>query len=662
MKIAKIHIVLIIFLLLFPYSLSAKNYYISATGNDNNNGSIENPWLSLEKVSAALAGDGFIQAGDSILFKSGDTFLGRLVCYRSGNAGNPIVISSYGEGEKPILTGSGNIVSGDNIEVIKLINTSHIVVDGLWLKNDRKIIGDITWGTNSSQGIKVEAKKWGGVIRDLTFINLKFTDIFGVDMIDWLGNFTDGIGAHGIWLDSEKNDLESNPVKVVGIEDVLIENCEFYNIGNRGISVRKLGNVRNNPVHEEERVKNIIIRNNNFERLGGDGIVLASVCYALIENNEFTDMGWGDRNSFTDRYRAYGEGCWIWDTRFLVFQYNRQYRANGKGDTYASHIDFFCQHVIFQYNYSEDTEGGFCEILGDCKNITWRYNVSVNDGFRETGHNRYSIWLSGYVGKDQAPVPSDNCYVYNNTIYLDKSVCKPDISIFAKNTYIYNNIFQASGGAQIGAGEVDIDIQPGGELVVSNNLFYGDIANDFTKLDDNKIFGQDPQFVNPLSENGSMDGFNIQQGSPAIDAGIAFAEPAFSKAGIGIFEDISPKATQDAFSNEVDLLNIIPNIGASDAFNGNLSTILNPLAQDEKFFTVVSNPVTDLLRLKLEEPTNNSVITVFNVKGEELYVSSNHAGDHEILVQVPARAKNGIYFIRLKQEQREQYARFILYR
>ncbi len=469
MKITKIHIVLLICWLLIPSGLFARNYYISATGNDTNDGSIEYPWLTLAKVSAAAANDnngGFIQPGDSILFRAGDTFVGRLMIQRSGAANNPIVISSYGQGEKPIISGSGNIESGDNIEAVKLINASYIVVEDIWIKNDRKNIGTITWSTNGSQGIAVVANKWGGVIRDLTFRDVKISDVFGVDMIDWLGNNTDDIGVRGIWFDSEMNDGET----LVGIEDVLIENCYFYNIGSRGIAARHLTNIRNNPIHEEDRNKNFVIRNNTFERLGGSGVVLASVYNALIENNDFIDMGWGDRNSYTDRYRAYGEGCWLWNSRNIVYQYNSQYRANGKGDTYASHIDFFCQNIIFQYNYSEDTEGGFCEILGDCKNISWRYNVSVNDGFRENGHNRYSIWLSGYVGTDQTPVPSDSSFIYNNTIYLDKADRKPDISVFAKNTYIYNNIFHATGGAQIGAGGVDIDIEPGGELQVSNNL------------------------------------------------------------------------------------------------------------------------------------------------------------------------------------------------
>src|SRR5205085_7651604 len=46
-----------------------------------------------------------IVAGDSILLKCGDTFYGSIVVTRSGTSEEPIVISSYGTGNKPLITG-----------------------------------------------------------------------------------------------------------------------------------------------------------------------------------------------------------------------------------------------------------------------------------------------------------------------------------------------------------------------------------------------------------------------------------------------------------------------------------------------------------------------------------------------------------------------------
>lgn len=657
-------LVKITFILLFlPFSLLAKNYYVSTDGNDVKDGSIENPWLTLAKVTAAAANDnngGFIQPGDSILFRAGDTFEGQLSFNRSGSAETPIVISSYGEGDLPILSGSGNVPTGDFIEVIKLINTSHIVMEGLWIKNDRKNKGDINWGTNTSYGIKVTANKWGGLSKDLTFRNLRITDIFAYDMLDWEGKFTrDYYNAKGIFFDSDT----VTPTVDVGINDVLIEDCYFYNLGSTAISVRHLGSY-NNPISDDERNLNYVIRNNTFEKLGGDGVVFASVCNGLVENNEFIDLGWGDHTSSTDRYYGRGEGCWIWDSHHIIVQYNKQLRARGFGDTYGSagHIDFFCKNAIFQYNYSEDTEGGFVEILGDCENSIFRYNVSVNDGFRANGHHRYSIWLSGFVGKDKTPVPSNESYIYNNTIYLDKPAYKPDIEIFAKNTYIYNNIFYAMNGAQIGAGGVNIDIQSGSELLVSNNLFYGDIATEFTNLDNNQISGQDPLFTNPVSENGNLENFNIQANSPVIDAGKTFPEPEFPMAGKGIFKDITPVASSDAYGNAVDLKNIPPNIGASNAHNTGTPVGVDNIRQVNDMFTIYPNPVKDVLNLNIDVPAQKLELSIYTIIGELIYASVINQNERYLQIQLPDAAKNGIYFIRMIQEERIQNARFILYR
>lgn len=83
----------------------AKTYYISqSTGNDNWNGQAETqkgdagPWKSLAKASSVE-----LVAGDRILLKSGDTWDDVLRPKGSGTATNPIVISSYGEGKRPLI-------------------------------------------------------------------------------------------------------------------------------------------------------------------------------------------------------------------------------------------------------------------------------------------------------------------------------------------------------------------------------------------------------------------------------------------------------------------------------------------------------------------------------------------------------------------------------
>ncbi|OHX64650.1 T9SS type A sorting domain-containing protein [Flammeovirga pacifica] len=598
--------------------LASNIYYFSNNGDDQNEGTKDAPWKSLEKATsiAKLSNNGgLLQPGDQVLFKSGDTFEGQFLIACSGTEEAPIIISHYDEGELPILSGSGNLPGGDYIETIKMTNTSYVTLDGIWVKNDRKNKGEFLWNTNTSIGIKVYANKWSGLQKGLKFINLKITDIFGIDMIDWEGKFTlDYYTAHGIFFDSEPDNLQANPIKQIGIDDVLIENCYFYNIGSRGINVRHLTNIRNNPIDEEDRNRNYIIRNNTFEKLGGDGIVFASACNAIVEKNDFIDLGWGDHKSSTDRYFGRGEGCWIWNTRNIIVQYNRQYRARGFGDTYGAggHIDFFCKNAIFQYNYSEDTEGGFCEILGDCVNSTFRYNVSKNDGFRD--FHGYTIWVSGFVGGDEDPVRSDSNYVYNNTILLDKAGYNPNISIYAKNTFIYNNIFKATNGASIGSKSVEIDIEEGSQLYVSNNLFSGSISRYLSVLDDHAIIDKDPLFMDVSDDD--IDGFQLKEGSPAIDNGKKFPEPSFPMAGKGIFKNIDLYTTTDIYGNEVDINQFLPNIGADNQYNSKkenhvLSISSNPI----KLFDFYPNPTSNEVTIKTTQQGGEYIVKIFSVVG-----------------------------------------------
>ena len=70
-------------------------YYVSADGNDENNGKTpETAWKTLERASNVGA------AGDVIYFRRGDLFRGNLVT-KPG-----VAYSAYGEGDKPIICGS----------------------------------------------------------------------------------------------------------------------------------------------------------------------------------------------------------------------------------------------------------------------------------------------------------------------------------------------------------------------------------------------------------------------------------------------------------------------------------------------------------------------------------------------------------------------------
>jgi|GEM_PF-863860 len=81
---------------------NATNYYVSATGNDANNGtSTATPWKTISKVNAFT-----FAANDSILFKRGDVFFGSIVVSR-----NNLNFSAYGTGARPVISGFATLSS-----------------------------------------------------------------------------------------------------------------------------------------------------------------------------------------------------------------------------------------------------------------------------------------------------------------------------------------------------------------------------------------------------------------------------------------------------------------------------------------------------------------------------------------------------------------------
>jgi parallel beta-helix repeat protein len=94
-------------------SVAAKNtYYVSNQGSDDSTGlTPTRAWKTITKVNSYFSS---INAGDRILFRSGDSFYGTINVSKAGTAINNIIIGAYGKGAKPIITGFSTISSWTN--------------------------------------------------------------------------------------------------------------------------------------------------------------------------------------------------------------------------------------------------------------------------------------------------------------------------------------------------------------------------------------------------------------------------------------------------------------------------------------------------------------------------------------------------------------------
>ena len=134
-------------------SVAGTVYYVdSAAGNDANNGTSETTaWATLDKVNSTV-----FKPGDKILFKSGATFIGKLMPQGSGNEQEgPICIDKYGGDTLPIINSKG---TGENFgAVISLLNQEY------WEISNLELTAPSNGESARRVGVRVAAKDYGTV-------------------------------------------------------------------------------------------------------------------------------------------------------------------------------------------------------------------------------------------------------------------------------------------------------------------------------------------------------------------------------------------------------------------------------------------------------------------------------------------------------------------
>jgi len=130
------------------------NYYVSNSGNNSNNGSINSPFLNIQNALWATT------AGDNIFLRAG-SYAEKLWWTNSGTSGNPITLSNYND---EVVTISGTNASNPSQgALIQISSKSYIRIDGI------KFADNIM---NNADGINVT-----GSGTDIEIINCEFSNI-----------------------------------------------------------------------------------------------------------------------------------------------------------------------------------------------------------------------------------------------------------------------------------------------------------------------------------------------------------------------------------------------------------------------------------------------------------------------------------------------------
>ncbi len=467
-------------------------YYVdSAGGNDQRDGTApENAWKTLDRVNGVL-----FAPGDKILLKAGSRFSGQLAPWGSGKEGAPIIVDHYGAGGKPRINAVGRFH-----EALLLENQEYWEVSNLELTNQ----GWLRRGYRC--GVRVAAWDFG-TMRHIHLKNLIVRDVNG--------SVRKGRAeGHGIlW----ENGGQKKPSR---FDDLLIEGCHLLRTDRNGIC----GYSEHSDRQSWFPSLRVVIRGNLLEDIGGDGIKPWGCDGVLVEHNRL--------DGANCRAPDYSAGLWPWSCDNAVFQFNEVSGVHGTRDGQAFDSDGNCRNAVFQYNYSHDNDGGFMLI---CDDGAWaapgsagnvhtvvRYNISQNDGAR-------TFHLSG---------PLKDVWVYNNVFYVGPGLDVPlllftDYHGWADGVHVVNNIFYAAGTFRYSHGvskhlDGSYETKPGfGEstnVQFEDNVYFGHHVN---PPQDPKALQVDPLLANPGSGRrgvGSLEGYELKEGSPCIRAGVPIAE------------------------------------------------------------------------------------------------------------------------------------------
>ncbi len=468
-------------------------YYIDAiNGDDGNSGLSEAD--AVKTINGLKLGN--ITAGTKFLFKNG----GRYECTAtlgdvSGTKDNPIVISSYGDGERAVL------YTNESTEVLRLIDCSYVTVYDL----------DITAPNGGGIWINTVTKASEGITID----NVYFYDMPN-GKVTSRDDFSSGAArARAAVMVKSLPGTSRFPVN-----NLTITNCEVYDVAN-GFIIWGSWNEAETPWCENESEidpvfnEGLLIKDCYLHDMDAEAMVVGMCDGALVTDCRAIDCCQGEGVDENGEILYFTAAMWFWGSVNSTIQYCEIAGQKNVGDGMTVDFDSYSHNCTYQYIYSHDNMRFMCNnpnYSGHHGN-TVRYCLSVND------NGGRSTTAVGSCGEHEFNF-------YNNTIINSAEFQFKNMY----NAYVANNVFVMQDGATFA---YDIDNMLRGN-VFENNCYY----NAMTPIIDINAMNTVPGFVgNNTEDTGS---YVLSKDSPLIGAG----------------SNVDDGLTTDFFGNEITSNNI----------------------------------------------------------------------------------------------------------
>lgn len=460
----------------------AKIYYVDSSASEDGNGlSAEHPFSSVDSLRSLS-----LNPGDSVLFKAGEVYTcDMLVLNCSGTKEEPIVISSYGDGDRPLL------VTDKKVDMLLLKDCSYVTVSnfeivapvggGIWIDTFNK----------ESNGVKID---------NIKFHNIQNTVATSRD------NLSNGACAARACIMVKGLPAHSR----YAVNNLTITNCEMYDCGN-GISVWGSWNDEQKPWCDEEDIdpvfnKGVYISDCYFHDMDAEALIFGICDGAVCENCRCINCCQNDGIN-DDGTQFCNAAMWFWGSINSKIRYCEIAGQKTITDGMTCDFDSYTHYCTYEYIYSHDN----ARFVANCpqhsghQGNTIRYCLSVND-------NAVANNLS------------QNCYnsneyglkFYNNTIVNPGEIIIEGV----RDGYICDNIFYGDFTSDFRSGRKKINDETGEAYkdifdgVFKNNCFFGTCVPSCAK--DNYICN--PCFVG--TDFSDPESFKLSSKSKLIGKGI----------------------------------------------------------------------------------------------------------------------------------------------
>ncbi len=405
-------------------------YYIdSIDGNDANSGT------SADEAVKTIAGlkDLNVTPGTHFFFRNGGEYECAVTFTAKGTKENPVVITSYGEGEKALL------YTNEHKEVFQLFDCSYVTVSDLHIK------------APNGGGIWIDALTETSV--GITLDNLLFTDMqnFKVTSRD---DFSRGAAVARAAVM-----VKGLPAKTrFAVNDLTVSNCEVYNCAN-GFMLWGSWNDEQNPWCEEEDIDpifntGVLVENCYFHEMDAEAVVVGICDGALVTNCRAINCCQGEGVDENGEILYFTAAMWFWGSINSTIQYCEIAGQKNFGDGMAVDFDSFTHNCTYQYIYSHDNTRFMC----NCPNHSGQHNNTV----------RYCLSVNDNVGRSRLSCnPGEhNISFYNNTVVN----CGDFHMLDMYDSLVVNNIIMPKEGCFVAYDVWDL---PKDGNVIGNNCYYG---------------------------------------------------------------------------------------------------------------------------------------------------------------------------------------------